>query len=391
MAEPIQKKSLGFRLLGKLLPLVIILGGLAVVWVIYKLPVNKTEPEVVPPPPINVTIQRVAVIPVVSDEFVLDATVEPNRVVKVAAEVEGRIERYGQINERPLEEGDYVEAGTALIYLNTDLLQAAYDQAKAQYEFDLRNHGRIEEARQKNVATQQELDQASTSLALSKATLAEVKAKLDRTQIVLPVSGVVNSLPVEIGEFVQPGMSCVQIVDTKTVKIVVNISEQDIGYFKVGQEQKIFVDYNGETITLGGKITYISEVAEELAHTTRVEISVPNGEDRFHSGQFVTVRLKRQDLKDVIMVPLDAIIPLESGYMVYLVEEGKAQPRKNIQIDILSIKGKQIRVVEGLKGGEELIVRGNWMCGPGQEVNIIRQESEQPTGQADAQIKQQGN
>ena len=391
MAEPIQKKSLGFRLLGKLLPLVIILGGLAVVWVIYKLPVNKTEPEVVPPPPINVTIQRVAVIPVVSDEFVLDATVEPNRVVKVAAEVEGRIERYGQINERPLEEGDYVEAGTALIYLNTDLLQAAYDQAKAQYEFDLRNHGRIEEARQKNVATQQELDQASTSLALSKATLAEVKAKLDRTQIVLPVSGVVNSLPVEIGEFVQPGMSCAQIVDTETVKIVVNISEQDIGYFEVGQEQQIFVDYNGKTTTLGGKITYISEVAEELAHTTRVEISVPNGEDRFHSGQFVTVRLKRQDLKDVIMVPLDAIIPLESGYMVYLVEEGKAQPRKNIQIDILSIKGKQIRVVEGLKGGEELIVRGNWMCGPGQEVNIIRQESEQPTGQADAQIKQQGN
>jgi membrane fusion protein (multidrug efflux system) len=354
-----------------------------VIGVIYKLHADKAEPEVVPPPPVNVTVQRVAVIPTVSDEFVLDAIVEPNWVVEVAAEVEGRIERYGQANGRPLEEGDSIEAGTTLVHLNTDLLQAGYNQAKAQYEFDLRNYGRIKEARQKNVATQQELDQAGTSLALSKATLDEVKAKLDRTQIASPVSGVVNSLPVEIGEFVQPGMTCAQIVDTKTVKIVVNISEQDIGYFKVGQEQKIFADDDGETVTLGGEITYISRVAEELAHTTRVEISIPNREDRFHSGQFVTVRLKRQDLKDVIMVPLDAIIPLEDGYMVYLAEEGKAQPRKNIQIDILSIKGKQIRVVGGLEGGEELIVRGNWMCGPGQEVNVIGKES--------VRTKQQGN
>ncbi|NIA06565.1 MAG: efflux RND transporter periplasmic adaptor subunit [Actinobacteria bacterium] len=379
MTEATKKKSL----LSKLLPLVIILGGLAVVGVIYKLPVDKTEPEIVPPPPVNVTVQRVEIISTMPDEFALDAIVEPNRVVNVAAEVEGRIERYGQANKRQLKEGDYVEVGAPLIYLNTDLLQAAYNQAKAQYEFDLRNYGRIEEARQKNVATQKELDKARTNLALSKATLDEVKAKLDRTQIVSPISGVVNSLPVEIGEFVQPGTTCVQIVDTKTVKVVFNISEQDIGYFKVGQKQKIFADHDGETITLEGEITYISEVAEELAHTTRVEILVPNGEDRFHSGQFVKVRLKRQDLKDVIMVPLDAIIPLENGYMVYLVEDGKAQPRKNIQIDILSIKGKRIRVVEGLKGGEELIVRGNWMCGPGQEVNVIREES--------VQTKQQGN
>jgi RND family efflux transporter MFP subunit len=375
MTEAIKKKSLGWKVFSKLLPLVIILSGLAAIGVIYKLHIAKAEPEVVPPPPVNVTVVRVAVIPTVSDEFVLDAIVEPNWVVKVAAEVEGRIERYGQANGSPLEEGDYIEAGTTLVYLNTDLLQADYNQAKAQYEFDLRNHGRIKEARQKTVATPQELDQARTSLALSKATLDEVKAKLDRTQIISPVSGFVNSLPVEIGEFVQPGMTCVKIIDTKTVKIVVNISEQDIGYFKVGQEQRIFADDNGETVTLGGEITYISKVAEELAHTTRVEISIPNGEDRFHSGQFVTVRLKRQDLKDVIMVPLDAIIPLEDGYMAYLAEDGRAQARENIQIDILSIKGKQIRVVGGLEGGEELIVRGNWMCGPGQEIRVIGEES----------------
>jgi membrane fusion protein (multidrug efflux system) len=276
-----------------------------------------------------------------------------------------------------------------LIYLNTDLLQAGYNQIKAQHEFDVRNYARIEEARRRNVATQKELDEAATDLALSRATLDEVKANLERTEISSPVSGIVNRLPVEIGEFVQPGTICAEIVDNETVKVVVNISERDIGYFKVGQEQKIFVDYNGESVALSGEISYISEVAEELAHTTRVEISIPNEENKFHSGQFVTVRLKRRDLKDVIMVPLDAIIPLENGYMVYVVEDGKAQPRENIGIDILSIKGKRIRLVSGLEGGEELIVKGNWMCGPGQEVRVISQESQQRSSQDTVRIKQQ--
>ena len=376
MTKSTKKKVFTRKLLGRLLPPLIILLGLIVVAVIHKLPVEKDEPMVIPSPPVNVTVLPVTVIPTVPDEFVLDAIVEPNRVVNVAAEVDGRVERYGQLDDRQLQEGDFVQAGTPLLYLNTDLLQAAYNRAQAQYDFDLRNFDRIEDAQKKNVATRKELDQANTDLALSKATLDDVKAKLDRTTILAPISGKLDRLPVEIGEYVLPGIVCAQIVDKQTVKIVANISEQDIAYFQVGQQQKIFVNHNGRPVTLDGKITYISDVAEQVAHTTRVEIAVPNQDDRFQSGQFVTVRLKRQDRKNVIMVPLDAIIPLENGYMVYIVEHGKAQPRYNILIDILSIKGKQIRVTDGLSGGEQLIVKGNWLCGPGQNVNILTSESD---------------
>ena len=62
MTETVRKKSLGRKLLSKLLPLLIILIGLAVVGVIYKLPADKAEPEIVPPPPVNVTVERVTVI-----------------------------------------------------------------------------------------------------------------------------------------------------------------------------------------------------------------------------------------------------------------------------------------------------------------------------------------
>ena len=391
MTEMMKTKSLARRLLGKLIPLLIILAAIAAVLVIYKRQVEETPPEVVPPEPVNVVVERITVIPALPDEFVLNATVEPNRVVNVAAEVEGRIERYGQNNGSQLQEGDSIKAGAPLMYLNTDLLQATYNKSEAQYEYNLRHYNRIEEARQRNVATQKELDEASTNLALSKAALDEVKAKLDRTTIFAPAGGVVNRIPVEVGEFVQPGTICAKIVDNETVKVVVNISEQDIGYFKVGQEQKVFVNHNGQDITLTCPITYTSQEAEPSAHTTRVEISAPNADGIFHSGKVVTVRLKRRDLKNVITVPLDAIIPLEDGHMAYVVEDGKAQPRKDIQIDLLSIKGKRIRVLSGLADGEQLIVKGNWMCAPGQKVRIVSEEPGKESVQASALTKQQGN
>ena len=373
------------KVLNKLVPLLIILAALVVIVVIAMLRVDKVEPKSIPPPPVNVVVEQIEPIATMSDEFQLDGKVEPNLIVQVSAEVNGRIERYGpytgpnqQRQDQQLDEGDFVQAGEPLIYLNTELLQAAYDQSKAQYEQDLRNFELFKNAWAKSIATQKELDDARTSLELSKATLQEVKAKLDRTIIHAPVSGIINRLSSEVGEYVQAGMACAQIVDTEMVKIIVNVPEQDIPYFAVGQPQKIFVQGQGQVKTITGPISYISEVAESVAHTTRIEISVPNTDHELHSGQFVTVQLKRTDLKNVIMVPLDAIIPLENGYQVYVVEDGKAQPRENIQIDVRSIKGKHIRVLSGLAAGDQLILfPGNRLCGPGQKVKIISEESDQ--------------
>ena len=387
------------KVLGKLVPLLIIFAALLVIAVIALLPEDKAEPKSTPPPPVNVVVERIELIASMPDEFQLDGKVEPNLIVQVSAEVDGRIERYGpytgpdkQRQGQQLDEGDFIQAGEPLIYLNTELLQAAYDQSKAQYEQDLRNHELFKSARSRNIATQKELDEARTSLELSKATLQEVKAKLDRTVIRAPVSGIINRLSSEVGEYVQAGMACVQIVDTETVKIIVNVPEQDISYFAVGQPQKIFVQCQGQVKTITGPISYISEVAEPVAHTTRIEISVPNTDHELHSGQFVTVKLKRRDLKNVIMVPLDAIIPLEDGYLCYVVEGGKAQPRETIQIDLRSIKGKHIRVLAGLEAGDQLILfPGNHLCGPGQKIKIISKEPAQLRSKTISQQQQQEN
>lgn len=385
MRTHVFSSSKGGSVRARLVPAMIIVAGLVCLVIIGMLPKPEESVESLPPQAVNVVVEKVVPIASLPDTLELDGEVEPNLLVKVAAEVAGRVERYGQRAEPnatnpgdQLQEGDSIQAGAPLMYLNTDLLQASYNQAEAKHEFDLRQYERIKQAYQRNVATNSQLDEAQTSLELSEATLAEVKAKLDRTTIFAPLSGVINRLMAEVGEYVQEGTACAEIVDNSTIKVVVNVPEAEIHYFEVGQQQRIY-DRLQDSLNLLGQITYISQVADSQTRTTRVEISVPNRDEALHSGQIVNVCLKRRDLTNAIMVPIEAIIPLEHGYIIYVVQDEKAKSVHDVQINVRFIRGKRILVTNGLKGGEQLIVKGQWMCGDGQPVKIISEESaEQP-------------
>lgn len=380
MGKQTFKDSASGTVLARLIPASIIVAGLACLVFIGMLPKPEESVEVAPAKPVNVVVQEVVPIPSLPDTLELEGKVEPNLVVDVAAEVVGRVERYGERSSpnglsgsTQLEEGDAIEAGAVVLYLNKDLLQAAYNQSQSQYEFNMRQYERIKTAHERKVATDVQLDEARTSLELSKATLAEVKARLDRTTVYAPISGVINQFAVEVGEYVLEGEACAQIVDNKTVKVVVDVPEAEIRYFAVGQEQQIYDRLDGE-MNISGKITYVSEVANSDTRTTRVEIAVPNEERLLHSGQVVNVRMNRRDLAHAIMIPMEAIIPLEHGHMVYVVRDGKAHSIRDMEINIRFIRGKRILVTKGLTGGEKLIVQGQWMCGEGQPVEIFKDQ-----------------
>jgi len=121
---------------------------------------------------------------------------------------------------------------------------------------------------------------------------------------------------------------------------------------------------------LTGTISYISALADERTRSPRIEIALDNRGRLLRSGQIVDVRLKRRVLKDVIMVPLQAVIPLEDGKAVYVVEDSKAARR---DVTIGFIKGSRVRITSGLKPGDKLIVAGHRYVGPGQSVKIATQ------------------
>jgi len=342
--------------------LAVLLAAVAVLAAITQIPTPKQSTVATEPPPVDVSVIPVTAEALLPDTFDLPAAVEPNRIVKVAAEVAGGIERI------PPKEGCVVQAGDVLVQLNTDLIAPQVEIAKAQYSRDKIQYDRMSALIKTDAASRNDLDDATTKLATSQAQLQEVQARLQRSRIVAPMTGVLNNLPAEEGEYVQAGTTVAEVVETDPVKVVVQVPERDIPYFSTGQKAEILADLKGQEQSATGAITFISEVADQQTRCTRLEITVPNKEGALRSGQIVRARLTRRVLENAIMIPLLTVIPMEDGKAVYVVESGQAQ-RRNIGLGML--KGDRVQVTEGLKPGDQIIISGHRFVAPGQKVNVV--------------------
>jgi membrane fusion protein (multidrug efflux system) len=347
-----------------LVKLAIVVAALAALGAVSQLPARKQETPATEPPPVKVAALTVATEAEVADTVELPAVVEPNRIVTVSAEADGRIEWIGP------KEGDVVRAGDPLLRLNTDLLQAQFERADAQAKFNQIEFDRIKGLVEKGAAPLRDLDSAAAQLAIGKAQLEECRVRLARAQITAPLTGVLNELPVEVGEYVtmMPLTTLARIVDLETVKVAVEVPERDIAFLSAGQTAEVLVDSRDRPAVLTGTTTFISQVADAKTRSTRVEITLPNRARLLRSGQIVHVRLLRQTLQDAILIPLLAVIPLEDGRAVYVVESGKAE-RRNVELGIL--KGDRVQVRSGLQPGDRLIVAGHRFVAPGQKVQVV--------------------
>ena len=102
-----------------------------------------------------------------------------------------------------------------------------------------------------------------------------------------------------------------------------------------------------------------------------MEITVNNDNRQLRSGQIVRAKLTRRLLRNVIMVPLSSIIPLENGKAVYVVDREQKAERRLVELGFF--KGRSVRILSGLDEGDQLIVAGHRYVGPGQPVTIIEE------------------
>lgn len=316
-------------------------------------------------PPVNVTVLPVAPEPNFPDTFELPAVVEPNRVVQVSAEVDGRVEWIGP------EKGTFVHAGDPLVRLNTDLLKAQFQMAQAQAQSSQTEFDRVKGLVEKGAAPSRDFDNATTQLAISKAQLEQARVHLERAKVAVPMTGVLNDLPIEEGEYVTvlPQTTLAEIVDTSVVKVAAEVPERDISFLSVGDKADVLVETKGRRATLTGTITFISQLADPQTRSTRLEITLPNEDGRLRSGQIVQVRLTRQILKDAILIPLLAVIPMEDGKAVYVVDESSKAQRRIV--DLGAIKGDRVQIRSGLEPGDKLIIAGHRFVAPDQNVDVV--------------------
>ncbi len=206
----------------------------------------------------------------------------PARIVRLAAETDGRVTATGA------ERGSNVDAGGIVVRLDERDRQARLSQAKAtvrqrEVEYEAR-----EKLKSSSYVSEAQLQEALAALEAARTELTRAELDLEYMTVRAPFDGALQSREVEIGDFVKVGDSIATFVDNRKIIVTADLSEFDAGQVSVGDEADARLA-TGETVH--GRIRYVAPVADEATRTFTVELEVDNGDGALRAGGTAELRI----------------------------------------------------------------------------------------------------
>jgi membrane fusion protein (multidrug efflux system) len=272
------------------------------------------------------------------------------REVRLAAETAGRVENL------LAREGDRVRQGQVLAHIDVTALGAGVARAKAGYELIGHQLRRREQLFKENIISKEELDLVRAEYIQAREALRQAEIEYNRGLVKAPISGWVNNLFIEAGEFVDRGQAMLELVNIDKLKFQVQVPEMDVRFLEKGQVVQVTMDaYQGQVFQ--GIVDFIAFKADPATKTFRTQVVVDNPGDTIRPGMIARVTFVRRTIENSVVVPLSAVIDRDGERLVYVVENGVARARA---VSIGVIERDRVQITAGLAFGDRLIIAGQW-------------------------------
>lgn len=321
---------------------------------------------------ITVEVETLAPTPF-TDYVRLTGTVEADRDVTVAAE------ESGVIRELYVEKGARVAAGQPIAKIDDRVLAAQAEQAASEAALAKETWERQRRLwEEERIGTELAYLRARYAAETADANARALAARLERTTIRAPVSGILDARFVEVGSMVAPGAPVARVVDSNPVKVVGGVPERFAGDVRRGGAVRITFDVlPGQEFE--GRIAFVGTVVDPQSRTFPIEVEVPNPGGDIKPGMVANISATRRVFDSVIAVPREAVVRTESGYIAYVaVEQGGRTIAEARPLQLGPAQMNRIVVESGLQAGDRLIVVGQQQVAAGDILEVIAREGRAP-------------
>lgn len=314
---------------------------------------------------INVEVTEIRTQPFV-DQIRLTGVVLANQDVQVAAE------ESGVIREILKEKGARVAAGEPLARIDDAILRAQVDQARAQAELASQTWERRKRLWEEDaVGSEIAYLEARFVAEQTAANLRALAERLDRTVIRAPFDGVLEERLIEVGTMVAPGQVVARVVDLDPVKVVAGVPERFAPDVQARARAQVSFD------VLPGAaheapIRFVGATVDPRNRTFPIEVVIPNPDGLIKPEMVTNVALARRELAEAVVVPQDALVRVEDGYVVFVVVERDGAEVAEVRPVTLGPNQRNLVVVEaGVEPGDRLIVVGQKSVADGDRVKVV--------------------
>lgn len=337
-----------------------------------------------------VQVDKVHIVPIVQTVPLVGRLIAVRSGV-VAARIDAPVE------EMKVDVGTRVKKGALIATLTDDRLKwereqkaaelagviAAVDTANARLELaeqELRRYAelrdsaafpraRFEDKRVDVNRLRTEIIESKSKVERARATLHLTETELSYTKIRAPYDGTITRRHTETGAYIKVGQAVFSMVSDTNLEIEVDVPANRIAYLKPGVTTQFQLDRTGKKFQAVLRAIVPEEDPRTRTRTVRFLPRFDKRPQTLAANQSATVHLPIGQGRKVLSVHKDALVSARGQPTVYVIEDGRAQARI---IKVGDAVGPRFEVLEGLKDGDDVVVRGNERLRDGRRVRVSK-------------------
>ena len=339
--------------------------------------------------PVPVEVVTVLRSDEVVEEIRITGTISSQRRARLSPRTVGLIESV------EVDAGDEVEKGDTLLRMDVrlaeielDLVRAQIETAEIQRKEANRRFDEVKELIDDGAFAKTEAGSLEASAAISGAELKVLKVReqqaqerIERHQLVAPFSGTIVQKATESGEWVDTGTMVLELVETDALWFDLQVAQEYVAAVGGAERAEVTLDSYPDR-TLEAEVDVVVPVKDPVSRAFLTRLTFKDGEKLASPGMSGTATLfYRPRNESATVVPRDAVVRKADGTAtVWMVmETGTRATVRPVTIRTAGRLGKVIEVIEGLQGGEKVVVRGNEGLTENQVVSVQQHD---PAGES---------
>jgi multidrug efflux system membrane fusion protein len=319
-------------------------------------PAQRAEPR-------EAQLFRVAVVPVAvtphARRIVLSGRTEADKRAVAMARAAGVIQ------ELRVRRGSRVKKGEVIAVLSDEAREAHVMQAQARLvQRRVELQARLKLIEQGNLPALQR-PQLEAELKAAEAALAAAEAERLKGEVLAPISGIVNDVPVEVGQALQANANVAEVIASDPMLAVAEIAERQLGGVKVGDPAQVRLVTGTKA---DGTVRFISQKASHQTRTYRIEIALANLHGELPDGVTAEVALSLAPVP-ATRVPRSALTFSSDGKLGVRIVTADGTVAF-VPVGLIE-DGPETLWVSGVESGSRLIVQGQDFVREGVKVDAV--------------------
>lgn len=310
------------------------------------------------PPPMPVEVAA-AISDTVVDAIQATGQIEAVQAIELRPEVEGRI------TEILVREGQEVARGAPLFRVDDVELQAQVARAEADRQLARQALERTKQLIAQNASSAADLERAEATARSAESSYDLLKTRLDRTVVRAPFAGVAGRRLVSLGTYVSAQTPLITLQTVTPQYAVFQVPERYAERLARGQ----LVSFQVAALpgrNFSGEVVFVSPVVELPSRTILIKAVVPNPQRQLAAGMFIEARLATEIRPNAVVVPEDAILPLQGATYVWVVKDNKAD-RREVTLGVRTAGWAEVQG-GAIAPGDQVVVGGIERLFPGATV-----------------------